>query len=253
MKTVRFHTVEMLDEPMEEVIRLLEEMKSYSCGYVVTPNVDHVRLLDEGNTDFQSAYKDATLRVCDSRVIRLVSIFLSNQVVRNVIPGSDLTKELFQLDWFKGSRIGIIGPTADVGELLKQKFELKSIFVHTPPMGFIHSEDSIDACINFALESDLDYLLIAVGCPQGEILAHRIFKKSKSSPMTIKASLCIGASIDFLVGRQKRAPYILQIAQLEWLFRLAMNYQRLKVRYKKDFLWLLKYVARAKLRVGSSK
>ena len=41
----------------------------------------------------------------------------------------------------------------------------------------------------------------------------------------------IGASIDFITGRQKRAPLWMQRATLEWLYRLLSNPRRLAPRY----------------------
>jgi exopolysaccharide biosynthesis WecB/TagA/CpsF family protein len=43
--------------------------------------------------------------------------------------------------------------------------------------------------------------------------------------------LCIGASIDFLTGKQRRAPLWVQKAGLEWLHRLLSDPRRLTSRY----------------------
>jgi exopolysaccharide biosynthesis WecB/TagA/CpsF family protein len=42
---------------------------------------------------------------------------------------------------------------------------------------------------------------------------------------------CIGASIDFLTEKQRRAPVWVQQAGLEWLYRLLSDPQRLARRY----------------------
>src|SRR5205814_3596791 len=46
----------------------------------------------------------------------------------------------------------------------------------------------------------------------------------------------IGATIDFLAGRVKRAPVWMQRGGVEWLYRLAQEPRRLFKRYRKD-LW----------------
>jgi exopolysaccharide biosynthesis WecB/TagA/CpsF family protein len=43
--------------------------------------------------------------------------------------------------------------------------------------------------------------------------------------------LCIGASLDFIAGKQRRAPAILQRWGLEWAWRLALSPRRLALRY----------------------
>ena len=44
-------------------------------------------------------------------------------------------------------------------------------------------------------------------------------------------AMCVGASVDFLVGAQKRAPLIVQKMRLEWMHRLASDPRRLWRRY----------------------
>ena len=43
--------------------------------------------------------------------------------------------------------------------------------------------------------------------------------------------LCIGASIDFLIGDQKRAPKIFTNLGLEWFYRLISNPKKFFLRY----------------------
>ncbi len=45
------------------------------------------------------------------------------------------------------------------------------------------------------------------------------------------SALCAGAAIDFLTGKQRRAPRILQRLALEWAYRLALEPRRLAHRY----------------------
>ena len=44
-------------------------------------------------------------------------------------------------------------------------------------------------------------------------------------------ALCVGASIDFLTGKQKRAPRAMQRTGLEWPHRLASDPSRMWRRY----------------------
>jgi exopolysaccharide biosynthesis WecB/TagA/CpsF family protein len=63
--------------------------------------------------------------------------------------------------------------------------------------------------------------------PQQEILAGHI----ADQPQARGVGLCIGASIDFLTGQQRRAPVWVQKAGLEWLYRLLSDPRRLASRY----------------------
>ena len=94
-------------------------------------------------------------------------------------------------------------------------------------MGFIESEVEINKCIEFVLDHPSRFIFFAVGSPQQEILANRIFQNGKASGL----GFCIGASINFLTGNEKRAPIFIQKLALEWLYRVLQNPRRLWKRY----------------------
>jgi exopolysaccharide biosynthesis WecB/TagA/CpsF family protein len=54
----------------------------------------------------------------------------------------------------------------------------------------------------------------------------------------------VGASLDFVVGRARRAPTWLQRSGLEWLFRTLQEPRRLGPRYLANALFLAKAIAR---------
>lgn len=68
------------------------------------------------------------------------------------------------------------------------------------------------------MRSDVDILFVALGFPKQEkwILEHR-------DEIPASVIMGVGGSLDFLSGRVKRAPVIIQKLGLEWLFRLAIQ------------------------------
>jgi exopolysaccharide biosynthesis WecB/TagA/CpsF family protein len=66
-----------------------------------------------------------------------------------------------------------------------------------------------------------------VGCPQQEILAKALQSRGRARGL----ALCVGASINFLTGSERRAPKWIQYAGLEWLYRLLNDPTRLARRY----------------------
>lgn len=145
----------------------------------------------------------------------------------SVITGSDLTARLVERAAELGLTIAIIGPNAKECELLLKKYPGLEFVVHTPPMGFIKSEHEIDNCIDFVVATRAQLVFLAVGMPQQEMLTYRI----ADHPEARGVGLCIGASIDFLTGKQKRAPAWMQKAGIEWLHRLLSDPRRLARRY----------------------
>ncbi|HDU5204087.1 TPA: WecB/TagA/CpsF family glycosyltransferase, partial [Klebsiella pneumoniae subsp. pneumoniae] len=69
------------------------------------------------------------------------------------------------------------------------------------------------------------------------------------NPNSFAAQLfCIGASLDFLTGKTKRAPIWMQKAHLEWLHRALSQPRRLVPRYYRNLkyvLWFLLFRNRA--------
>jgi exopolysaccharide biosynthesis WecB/TagA/CpsF family protein len=56
--------------------------------------------------------------------------------------------------------------------------------------------------------------------------------------------LCIGASILFMVGEEKRAPMLIQKMHLEWLYRAIQDPKRLLSRYIDNLFQLPKLFMR---------
>jgi exopolysaccharide biosynthesis WecB/TagA/CpsF family protein len=94
-------------------------------------------------------------------------------------------------------------------------------------MGFIKSGAEVTKCVDFVVNTQAPLVFLAVGMPQQEFLAQHI----ANHPQARGVGLCIGASIDFLTGSQRRAPLWVQKAGLEWLHRLLSNPRRLASRY----------------------
>jgi UDP-N-acetyl-D-mannosaminuronic acid transferase (WecB/TagA/CpsF family) len=68
---------------------------------------------------------------------------------------------------------------------------------------------------------------LAVGAPQQELIAQSL--KSRGTARGL--AFCVGASVDFLTGVERRAPLVMRKLGMEWLFRLLQNPRRLARRY----------------------
>jgi N-acetylglucosaminyldiphosphoundecaprenol N-acetyl-beta-D-mannosaminyltransferase len=207
--------------------------------YVVTPNVhDMVRLL-ENPVIMQPLYERAWRVFCDSRVLSRLA-WLSGRRLP-VITGSDLTALLLARAAEQRLTIAVIGPTAAACAALRDRYPGLDVVFHTPPMGFIKSEHEVRKCVDFFIKTPAPLVFLALGMPQQAILARQIADQPKARGV----GLCIGASIDFLTGRQHRAPVWLQKISLEWLYRLVSDPRRLASRYliecPRIFYLILKY------------
>jgi N-acetylglucosaminyldiphosphoundecaprenol N-acetyl-beta-D-mannosaminyltransferase len=215
------------DEVLAEVQSLSRQPQ---FSYIVTPNVDHFvglnRADPKGTADaFRAAYQAATLRLCDSRVVARLARFCG--LILPVHPGSDLTASLFRTVFSHGDHIAIIGGKADMVARLQQAFPAPHYTQHIPPMGMLTNPEAMAAAQAFVSAAGAHYTLFAIGSPQSEILAHRCAQGGGARGI----GLCIGASIEFLLGDQVRAPQWMQRAGLEWAHRLGSHPRRLARRY----------------------
>jgi N-acetylglucosaminyldiphosphoundecaprenol N-acetyl-beta-D-mannosaminyltransferase len=210
---------------IEDAVRIILAETRGDFKYVVTPNVHHmVRLLEDPAT-MRPLYERAWLVFCDSRVLSRLA-WLSGRHLP-VITGSDLTARLVARAAEQRITIALIGPTAAACTALRSKYPSLNIVSNTPPMGFIKSDHEVQKCVDFVVKTRAPLVFLALGMPQQEILAHRV----ADHPQARGVGLCIGASIDFLTGIQRRAPVWVQKAGLEWLHRLLSDPRRLASRY----------------------
>ena len=195
-------------------------------GYVVTPNVDHLIRYYE-DPAFRSQYRAADFILMDSRLASLL-VRLLKGVRLPVCTGSDLTAHLLEKVAHPADRIVIIGGSSAQAQQIAEKYGLTNLRHHNPPMGFIKDPVAVEECLQFIESaSPFRFCFLAVGCPRQEIIAHTLRARGIARGL----ALCVGASINFITGREKRAPVWMQKLALEWLFRLFLDPKRLARRY----------------------
>ncbi len=214
------------DYDVEDFLPVASAFGRDRFAYVVTPNVDHlIRYHDD--PVFRALYADAAYVLLDSQF--LSHIFRLSEGVRvRVCTGSDLTAQLFARVIAPNDGIVLIGCSPEQARLLADKYKLKALSHYNPPMGFIHDPREIEACVRFVeAHSPFRFCFFAVGAPQQEVLAQALKARGIARGM----AFCIGASVNFITGRERRAPRWMQRLGVEWMFRLANDPGRLARRY----------------------
>ena len=193
-------------------------------GYVVTPNVDQVVRLHR-DPSLRPMWETADICVCDSQILRLLAKLRGINL--KLVRGSDLCAALFHEIVRPGDTVAVVGATQACIKDLRASFPGVKVTHHEPPMGLRSNPAARAAAAKFVASSNARFSLIAVGSPQQELIATEV----RGQPGATGFALCIGAGLDFVTGKQKRAPKALQSIGLEWAHRLATNPRRLWRRY----------------------
>jgi N-acetylglucosaminyldiphosphoundecaprenol N-acetyl-beta-D-mannosaminyltransferase len=197
-------------------------------AYVVTPNADHLVRLSRC-PEVAALYRDAWLRLLDSRVVAGMARLRGLKVPR-VAPGSDLTALLLGHHVRRGERITIVGMRPAWLPALMERCGLSEPAHYDPPMGFEHDSVAFAETVSFVRTHPARFVFLAVGSPRQERLAAAVALAGGATG----TALCIGASLDFLAGAERRAPTWMQRFGLEWAFRLSNDPRRLARRYLLD-------------------
>jgi exopolysaccharide biosynthesis WecB/TagA/CpsF family protein len=197
-------------------------------AYAVTPNVDHMVRYRHLDARLRRAYTEADLCLCDSRILQRLARAVG--VDLTLVPGSDLTARLIGGALAPGTTVLLIGGAPAHLALLREHYPALRFSQHVPPMGLLRDAEARRTVIEAAAASAATIVLLAVGAPQQELLALEM----RESGRLIGTALCVGASVNFLVGQEVRAPKLLQKLSLEWAWRLLQHPKRLARRYLID-------------------
>lgn len=214
-----------LDDTVAALLDLAD--RELPLTYLVTPNVDHMVRLD-AEPDLLPLYQNAGMTVCDSKVLSLLSRFEGKNLP--TAPGSDVVSALIRNYISPTEKIVLIGGDAETIEALARDYGLTNIAWHNPPMGLRNNPDAVKKAAEFVCLHNERFAFLCVGSPQQEMIALEAMKMSTGKGI----ALCCGASIDFLTGKEKRAPLWMRNAGLEWLHRLMSQPGRLWRRYLVD-------------------
>ena len=209
--------------------RIATLVRGREGGYVVTPNIDHIVLVNK-NQEFAQAYRSASVSLVDGTPVLWAARLLGHEVPEKV-SGSDLIWPLFAMAAKEGFSVYLLGggdgAAERAREVLQQRHpELNIAGIDAPWIDLQASPGSDDGVVERITSARPDLLIVGLGAPKQEIWIHRNRHRLGST-----VCLGLGASIDFVAGRVQRAPQWVSRAGLEWLYRLAREPRRLASRY----------------------
>ena len=153
--------------------------------------------------------------------------------------GTDFSPLLMKKAAEKGYKIFFLGAKEGIAQKAAEnvKKSIPGIHIVGTHSGYLNNDEEAVKMIN---DSQADILFVAMGVPIQEKWIAR--NRDKLSP---RLCLGVGALFDYLSGNSPRAPKIIRILYLEWLWRVIVEPKRLFKRYLVDgvgfFCWLVGY------------
>jgi N-acetylglucosaminyldiphosphoundecaprenol N-acetyl-beta-D-mannosaminyltransferase len=220
----------------------------FTSGMLVTPNVDHLILLQH-NKAFFDAYQKADFVIVDSQIVFWALKLLGREVAQK-ISGSDFlpafcnhlaainlksSKNVASV-FLLGGRQGVA--LEAMNRINKRVKNDLVIAAHSPSMNFGSDIVESSTVVEMVNRSGATALVVGLGAPKQEIWIanHRHLMPN------VKQFMAVGASIDFEANVLARSPKWMSRFGLEWLFRLYKEPRRLWHRYlvrDPQFFWLV--------------
>ena len=209
-------------------------------SYICVSNV-HTTVMSYESEHYRTVQNSAAMALPDGEPLSKYSRFAGFRNAERVT-GPDLMVELFRISAQKGYRHFFYGSTQetldDMRTALRRDYPgIVVAGMYAPPFRPLTEEEDqkIIALINDARP---DFIWVGLGAPKQEewMYDHRGALNA--------VSVGVGAGFDYLAGHIRRAPRIMQVLCLEWLYRLLQDPKRLWKRYVTTNVKFLKYICR---------
>ena len=222
---VRLHVV----AEAQAVAHILDELNAGRGGWVITPNLDHLRRAtrDEG---YRALLEEGDLMLADGMPLIWAAKMQGTPLPQRVA-GSSLVGVLAQAIAARGRSLyllgGAPGAAQAAADVLRQRCPgLNIVGMYCPPMGFERDEQQMKIIRDQLHQVKPDIVYVALGSPKQELLIQQVRRDLPASWW-----LGVGISLSFLGGQVRRAPRWMQKVGLEWLHRLCQEPGRLARRY----------------------
>ncbi|MGI6093633.1 MAG: WecB/TagA/CpsF family glycosyltransferase [Negativicutes bacterium] len=206
---------------MTEAVDILDSYVSQSKPHLVaTANAEMV-MMAQNDKELANILNKADLVVPDGAGVVWAARFKGFEVPERVA-GVDLVQNFLVRSVQKNYRIFLFGGAPGVAEKAKAaaKSRYPGVQIVGTRNGFFTEETEKDI-IDEINASGANVLLVALGVPKQEKWLSRNLEK-----LSVSLAIGVGGTLDVMAGAVKRAPLWMQRANLEWLFRLTLQPQR---------------------------
>ncbi len=225
----------------QAVARVAELIQARKPSYFITANT-HYAMLTAEVAELGAVNCDAAFILADGAPLVVASRRTANPVPERVA-GSDLIYDLCEMAADRDHGVYLLGGPPGIAEEAARQLVAKYPKLRVVGTACPDPSDLVEPRINDLIMqiriAQPDLLLVALGQPKGEFWLARHLQA-----LDVPVSAQVGATLDFVAGRVRRAPKLLQKAGMEWAFRIYTDPVRLAPRYWKNARFLFKQVIR---------
>lgn len=210
-------------------------------AYFITANT-HYAMLTHQEPRLREVNDRAAFLLADGAPLVLASRRLGTPLPERVA-GSDLVYDIAQRAAHQGHRLFLLGGGPGIAQAAADRLQalypgLVIAGIACPDADQLRGP-GLPALIDSIRSTQPDVLMVALGQPKGEywIADHH-------EALGVPVSVQVGATLDFVAGRIRRAPRWIQAIHMEWGYRLALEPARLGPRYARNALFLARMIAR---------
>src|SRR6266516_123076 len=210
----RISQQEALDRVEQMIAQRRASSNTLPCQQIVTVNPEFVMTAQQ-HKDFRRAINSASLVLPDGMGVVWATRYLGWPAPERVT-GTDTLPVLAQRCAASGYRLYLLGAAAGIAEAagarlqeLAPGLEIAGTYAGSP------APEEEDEIIERIRTAQADVLCVAYGAP-----AQAVWIWRNLSRLPVAVAMGVGGAYDFLAGRQRRAPLIMQRVGLEWLYRL---------------------------------
>ncbi len=225
-------------EAAEAVMGLIEAGRP---SYFITANA-HYAMLTAERPELREVNDRAAFILADGAPLVWASRRGATPLPERVA-GSDLVYDLCEHAARRGHGVYLLGGAEGVADEAARRLialypGLRIVGTACPPPGSLSGE-GCRRVIDEIRAARPGLLMVALGQPKGELwLAEHL------DELGVPACVQVGATLDFVAGRVRRAPRPIQKMGLEWAFRITTDPARLGPRYARNALFLLGNIGR---------
>lgn len=215
---------------MKEVEAKVRENKK---AFIITANPETLMIGTE-NPEFDAILKsDKTIITPDGIGVVKAANMLGISIKERVT-GVEIVQRLFEILNQQKKSLYLLGAKKEVIEQLVKKIakDYPNIKLAGYKDGYVKDKDAVFEEI---VELKPDAVLVALGIPAQELLINKHYDKFDKGIF-----IGVGGSFDVLSGTKQRAPKIFIKLNLEWLYRILKEPQRIERFYKSNVKFIKK-------------